>query len=172
MQTLVQDLLNYTRIDYQARPFEPTDMGVVLEEAVANLRSSIEDLQARVTHDPLPTLNADSSQLLQVFQNLIGNAIKFHGDEPPHVHVSAEPAEDGWRFSIRDNGLGIEPQFAERVFEIFKRLHGRDRYPGSGIGLAICKRVIERHGGQIWVEPGAEQGSVFYFTIPTRNGHE
>lgn len=172
MQTLVQDLLNYSRIDYQARPFEPTDCDLVLEEAVANLRSSIEDLHAQVTHDPLPTLNADSSQLLQVFQNLIGNAIKFHGDEPPHVHVSAEPQDSGWRFSIRDNGMGIEPQFAERIFEIFKRLHGRDRYPGSGIGLAICKRVVERHGGHIWVEPGGERGSVFYFTIPTRNGHE
>ena len=179
MQKMIKDLLAYSRVGTRGEPFEPTDCEAVLDQTLANLKVAIEESGAVVTHDPLPTVMADVTQLTQLFQNLIGNAIKFRGEEPPRVHVStksiadrrlqiAEQAEikTGWVFSVRDNGIGIDPQQADRLFLIFQRLHTRAEYPGTGIGLAICKKIVERHGGRIWAESQPEEGSTFYFTIP------
>jgi light-regulated signal transduction histidine kinase (bacteriophytochrome) len=165
MQQLINDLLAYSRVGTQAKPFTPTDFEAVLENTLANLQIAIEESEAIITHDPLPTLMADPVQMVQLLQNLIGNAIKFR-DQPPRIHIHAEPGEKSWLFSVRDNGLGIDPQFFERIFIIFQRLHTRAEYAGTGIGLAICKKIVERHGGRIWVEPAPDQGSIFRFTIP------
>jgi PAS domain S-box-containing protein len=166
MQRLINDLLSYSRVGTRGKGFEPTDCTAVLDQTLANLKAAIEESGAVVTHDPLPTVMADNLQLVQLFQNLIGNAIKFHGEEPPRVHVSAEQKGNEWVFSVRDNGMGIDPQYAERIFVIFQRLHTREEYPGTGIGLAICKKIVECHGGRIWVELQPGIGSTFYFTIP------
>jgi chemotaxis family two-component system sensor kinase Cph1 len=133
---------------------------------VRNLQLAVEESNASVTHGPLPTVLADASQLTQLFQNLVGNAIKFRSEHPPEAHVQAEQREGEWLFSVRDNGIGIEQQYAERIFLIFQRLHTRDEYPGTGIGLAICQRIVERHGGRIWVESQLGSGATFHFTIP------
>jgi len=125
-----------------------------------------------ITHDPLPTVMADGMQLVQLFQNLISNAIKFHGEERPRIHISAKQEENEWVLSVRDNGIGIDPEYHERIFLIFQRLHGRGEYAGTGIGLAICKRIAERHGGRIWVQSELGKGSTFYFTIPVAGGKE
>ena len=166
MQWLINDLLAYSRVTSQEQVFEEVDCTKVLEEVMSNLQLSIEESQAVVTHDPLPTVMADGGQLGQLFQNLIANAITFHGEEPPAVHVSAERKANEWLFSVRDNGVGLDPQYAERIFVIFQRLHDREEYPGTGIGLAICKKVVERHGGRIWVVSQVGQGATFYFTLP------
>ena len=166
MQRLINDLLAYSRVGTRAKAIEPTDCTAVLDQALANLKAAIEKSGAVVTHDPLPTVMADDSQLVQLLQNLIGNAIKFHVEEPPRIHVAAEQKGNEWVFSVRDNGIGIDPQYAERIFVIFQRLHTREEYPGTGIGLAICKKIVERRGGRIWVESQAGIGSTFYFTIP------
>ena len=166
MQRLINDLLTYSRVGTHGKGFESTDCTAVLEQALANLKAAIEQSDAVVTHDPLPTVMADNLQLVQLFQNLIGNAIKFHGEEPPRVHVSAEQKGNEWVFSVRDNGIGIDPRYTERLFILFQRLHTREEYPGTGIGLAICKKIAERHGGRIWVESQPGMGSTFYFTIP------
>jgi len=137
-----------------------------LNAALENLKLAIEESHALVTHDPLPTVLADESQLALVFQNLIGNALKFHGEEPPRIHVSARRTSDFWEFSVRDNGIGIDPQFFDRVFLIFQRLSTRVEHAGSGIGLAICKKIVERHGGRIWIESKPGQGATFFFTLP------
>ncbi|MBZ5657392.1 MAG: response regulator [Acidobacteriia bacterium] len=172
MQVLVQDLLTFSRIGRQAADLQNTDCNAVLETAVKNLRAAVDESGVRVRHDVLPTVMADGSQLLQVFQNLIGNAIKFRGPEPPAIHVSASKQGREWVFSVADNGIGIAPEDAEIVFVIFKRLHTRAEYPGSGIGLAICKKIIERQGGRIWVESQPGRGSTFKFTLPaTREKH-
>jgi len=168
MQQLINDLLTYSRVGTKGREFEPTDCEIILEQALENLQIAIEEKNATVTHDPLPTVLADSVQLGQLFQNLIGNAIKFQGPEPPHVHVSAGRNENGWVFSVRDNGIGIAPEYAERIFVIFQRLHTRDKHPGTGIGLAVCKKIVERHGGRTWVESKPGKGATFYFTLPGR----
>ena len=149
MRDLIDDLLAYSRVETHTKGFAPTDCNAVFDEAVDNLRTAIDDSQATVTHDTLPTVRADKSQLVELFQNLISNAIKFHGEEPPRIHVSAGLQENGRVFSVRDNGIGIDSEYADRIFGIFQRLHTRDQYPGTGIGLAICKRVVESHGGQI-----------------------
>ena len=169
MQRLIADLLEYSRAQTRTRSFEPTDCAAVVDEALGNLRASIEEARAQVTQDALPSVTADAAQLVQVFQNLIGNAIKFHGVEPPRVHVSAERSAGEWIFSVRDNGVGIEPQHRDQIFEVFRRLHPQGKYPGTGIGLAICKRVVERHRGHIWVESTPGRGSVFYFSIPVQS---
>lgn len=170
MQQLIQDLLSYSRVSSQNKPFTEADSELILQTALKNLAISIRESQATVTHAPLPRLLCDPSQLGQLFQNLIGNALKFHGTEPPKIHMGATQSSDGldWLFAISDNGIGIEPEFHERIFIIFQRLHSRAKYKGTGIGLAICKRVVERHGGRIWVESEVGKGSIFYFTIPIR----
>jgi len=166
MQALINDLLAYSRVGTKARPFEPTDCNRVVEIALGNLTVAIAETGAQVTRDSLPTLKGDASQLLQLFQNLIANAIKFKRDEAPKVHITAQ-AEDGfWRFSVSDNGIGIAPEYFERIFVLFQRLHGRGDYPGTGIGLAICKKIVERHGGEISVQSTLGEGSTFTFTIP------
>jgi signal transduction histidine kinase len=166
MQWLINDLLAYSRVTAQDHVYEAVDCNKVLEEVLSDLLVSVEENRAVVTHDPLPTVMADGGQLGQLFQNLIGNAIKFHGKEPPHVHVSIERKPNEWLFSVRDNGVGLDPQYAERIFVIFQRLHDREEYPGTGIGLAICKKVVERHGGRIWVVSQIGQGATFHFTLP------
>ncbi|MBH8565367.1 GAF domain-containing protein [Nostoc sp. CENA67] len=225
MQTLINDLLNYSRVSSRGQPFEQVDCKVIFERAIANLKVAIEECGGEITHDPLPLVMADRTQLAQVFQNLIGNAIKFRKEVPPRIHIGVvrrdrEDGEQGsrkteeqenrgagkqgsrgageqgrvgknnlissspssssyphsplptqnseWLFSVQDNGIGLESQYAERIFVIFQRLHGRSKYSGTGIGLAICKKIIERHGGRIWVESEPGQGSTFYFTIPDR----
>jgi len=216
MQTLINNLLEYSLVDRSNRPFRPVDCEAVLAQALRNLEYTIAESGAHITYDPLPRVIGDALQLQQVFENLIGNAIKFRGPEPPRIHISArlrpvepavtdmqagappvtaaderqtaaeparlaetppeylvaEPAPAAangkieWLFSVRDNGIGIEPQYAERIFRLFQRLHSRREYTGTGIGLAICKKVIERHGGHIWVESQLGAGATFYFTIP------
>jgi hypothetical protein len=172
MQELINDLLTFSRVNTRGQPFTPTDCNVALGRARANLRMAIEESEALVTNDELPTVMADEGQLTRLFQNLIDNAIKFAGDEPPRVHVSAERAEGEWVFSVRDNGIGIEPQYRERIFVIFQQLHGPEDYGGTGIGLAICKRIVERHGGRIWVESELGEGSTFHFTLPAEKGKQ
>jgi two-component system sensor histidine kinase/response regulator len=166
MQALINDLLAYSRLGTKAKPFAPSDCGALVDTAVSNLRVSIEESGARVTHGPLPVVMGDATQLAQLFQNLVGNAIKFRGAEPPQVHIEAELQECDWCFAVRDNGIGIAPEYFERIFVMFQRLHGRREYPGTGIGLALCKKIVERHGGHIWVESTLSTGSVFRFTIP------
>ena len=166
MQRLINDLLAYSRVSTQGKTLETIDSHAALGEALRNLAGSIEENRAIVASDDLPTVRADATQLSQLFQNLIGNAIKFRGAEAPLIRISASDLGREWRFSVRDNGIGIEDQYAEKVFVIFQRLHTRQEYPGTGIGLAICKRVVERHGGRIWFESEAGKGSTFNFTIP------
>jgi light-regulated signal transduction histidine kinase (bacteriophytochrome) len=167
MQRLINDLLAYSRVTSQGQVFERVDCNGLLEEVLGNLRVAIEESRAVVTHDPLPTVMADGRQLGQLFQNLISNAIKFRGEEPPKVYVSAEQQIGEWLFSVRDNGIGVDPQYAERIFVIFQRLHNREEYPGTGIGLAICKKIVERHGGRIWVASQTGQGATVHFTLPS-----
>lgn len=167
LQTMINGLLEYSRVDRSGKSLEPADCGVILERAITNLKVAITESSAVITHDPLPTVMADDTQLLHVFQNLIANAIKFRGNEPPHIHISVTRNENEWTFSVRDNGIGIDPEYNERLFNIFKRLHGRE-YPGIGLGLSICKKIINRHGGKIWVESEPGKGATFYFTIPLR----
>jgi len=166
MWKLINDLLAYSRVGTRGHTFEPINCETILQGALDNLKVTIEESGAVVTHDSLPTVMADSLQLGQLFQNLVGNAIKFRGDERPRIHLSASRNGGGWTFSVRDNGIGIAPEFAERIFIIFQRLHGPQKYPGTGIGLAICKKIVERHGGRIWVESEPEKGATFYFTLP------
>jgi len=168
MHRLIQDMLAYSRVDIQGTRFVPTDCTVILDRVLVNLRGAIQESGAAVTHDPLPTLMGDAPQLVQLLQNLIGNAIKFRGEAPPEVHVGIVHQEGRWIFSVRDNGIGMDPHHAGRIFSIFRRLHIQRAYPGTGIGLAICKRIVERHGGHIWVESELGKGSTFYFTIPDR----
>jgi len=166
MQNLITDLLTYSRVGSRKEVFRPTDMQAVLETAIENLRTSIKETGASVTFESLPTITADPSQMTQLLQNLIGNAIKFRADRPPEVHVRGTHENGEWKFGVCDNGIGIETQYFDRIFLIFQKLHSRTKYPGTGIGLAICKRIVERHSGKIWVESAPEKGSAFYFTIP------
>lgn len=170
LQTLISNLLEYSRVGTHGKSFKPTDMQAVLQHALTSLCLAIQESGTVVTCDPLPTLSVDEGQCAQLFQNLLSNAIKFHGAEPPRVHVAAMRREDDWLFSVRDNGIGLDMQYAERIFGIFQRLHGRDEYPGTGIGLALCRKIVERHGGRIWVESQPEQGATFYFTFPLIGG--
>jgi len=168
MQALIRDLLALARVGTHAHPFEPTDVAAALQTVLANLAVVLRESGAVVTHDALPTVMAEPSQLIQLLQNLIGNAVKFHGALTPEIHVGAEHLPGEWRLSVRDNGIGIEPQHFQRIFVVFQRLHTRREYPGTGIGLAVCKKIVERHGGRIWVESQPGQGSTFYFTLPDR----
>ena len=166
MQRLINDLLAYSRVGTRGKPFKPVDSKVILGEATDNLTKAIEESGAVITQDALPLVMGDEVQLLQVFQNLIANAIKFHGPEPPQIQVKTERRNHEWVFAIQDNGIGIAPEHQKRIFAIFQRLHHRSEYPGTGIGLAICKKIVERHGGRIWVESQLAKGSTFYFSLP------
>jgi PAS domain S-box-containing protein len=166
MQTLIRDLLSYSRVDARSRPFTQIPFLDIVNDALTLLDSSIHDSGAQVTWGPLPEIMGDRSQLVQLVQNLIGNGLTYRGDQPPRIHVSVERRGTEWIFSVRDNGIGIDPKYREQIFEIFKRLHDQKEYPGTGIGLAVCRRVVNRHGGKIWVESELGHGSTFRFTIP------
>jgi PAS domain S-box-containing protein len=166
MKTLINDLLIYSRVGTASKPYLPISGDEVFNRATANLRVVIAESGAKVTHDPLPVILADDTQIVQLFQNLIGNALKFRSDRAPHIHVGVETKGDQWVFSFKDNGIGIEPEYKERIFIIFQRLHLSTDYPGTGIGLAVCKKIVERHGGKIWVESEPGQGATFCFTLP------
>jgi PAS domain S-box-containing protein len=168
MQTLIQDLLEYSRVDRRGRPIEAVSAESCLQAALKNLGTAIQESHAEIISDPLPTVHADSTQLTQLFQNLIGNSIKFRGEKEPRVQVTATQLNDSWQFAVRDNGIGIDPQYFERIFLVFQRLHTRREYQGTGIGLALCKKIVERHGGSIWLESHHGEGSTFYFTLPIK----
>jgi PAS domain S-box-containing protein len=170
MESLLGALRMYTQLSMSGRePTEDVDAGAVLERALASLEVAINESGASITRGALPHIRMYEFQLEQLFQNLIGNAIRYRGDEAPRVSIAAVRQGDVWRFSVQDNGIGIEPQFQEQIFGIFKRLHNRTEYPGTGMGLAICQRIVERPGGRIWVESQPGKGSTFYFTVPCRN---
>jgi signal transduction histidine kinase len=166
MQTLIQDLLAFSRVGRGGLALKSADCNTILENAIKNLHTAIEESGAVITHDPLPTVLADGSQMQQLFQNLIGNGIKFRGSEKPLIDIHAEPKDQEWLFAVSDNGIGIASENAETVFVIFQRLHTRAEYPGNGIGLSICKKIVEQHGGKIWVEPKPGPGTTFKFTLP------
>ena len=170
MKTLVQDLLQFSRVETQGKPLEPTDADDACAIAIENLAAAIEESAAEVTREPLPSIQADHAQLERLFQNLIGNAIKYRSVEPPRIHITAADDGEQWILRVRDNGIGIDPQYHERIFVIFQRLHARDEYSGTGIGLAVCKRIVERFGGRIWVESQEGAGSVFCMTFPKSVG--
>jgi len=167
MDGLIHGLLEYSRVGTRGKAPEPAPCDEALADALANLRAAIDEAGATVTQDALPNLSIDRAQVTQLFQNLIANAIKFRGQNPPRVHVSASSGDTEWTFAVRDNGVGISPDSYEHVFTIFGRLHPPEEYPGFGIGLAFCKRIAQRHGGRIWVESKPGEGSTFYFTLPT-----
>lgn len=168
MQQLINDLLAYSRVGTRGRPLMPTEFEDVLSKAMANLEIAVQESGAVVTHDQLPTAMADELQMIQLFQNLIGNAIKFRSQEAPQIHVSARQEGNEWIFSVRDNGIGIDPQFHDRIFVLFQRLNARDEYPGTGIGLTVSKKIVERHGGRIWLESEPGRGTTFYFSLPAQ----
>ncbi|MEX2376068.1 MAG: PAS domain S-box protein [Dehalococcoidia bacterium] len=167
MQALISDLLAYSRVGTRGGEFEEVSMEIALKGVLRGLGPAIEETSAVVTNDPLPVVEGDTTQLSQLLQNLIANALKFRGDEPPRVHVSARAEGSEWVFAVRDEGIGIDPKFQERIFVIFQRLHSRGEYPGTGIGLAICRKIVERHGGGIWVESSPGEGATFFFTLPS-----
>ena len=166
MQRLINDLLVYSRVGRRGKEPEATDCEDVFRRVLRNLGAAIEESGASVTNDPLSTVVGDATQLGQLFQNLVGNSIKYRAAAAPEVKVSAQVQGNEWLFSVRDNGIGVEPQYQQRIFEVFQRLHTSDEHAGTGIGLAICKKIVERHNGRIWVESAPKQGSTFYFTLP------
>jgi len=167
MQELIHDLLAYARVGTRGKEFQPTPVSRIVESAVSNLSSAIDETGAEIVVEDLPTVTCDGSQLVQVFQNLIGNAVKFaRPGESPVVRVGAFEGDGVWTFAVRDNGIGIEPKYFERIFQMFQRLHTRQEYAGTGIGLALCKKIVERHGGRIRVESTPGQGTTFLFTLP------
>jgi len=178
MSDLIRDLLNYSRVGSRQGPLEPVDCNSMLKKALENLKVSIEESSAVIESGPLPTVLVDEVHLIQLFQNMIGNSIKYRSGAQPRISIMAEQivrspipipppvTGRGWLFMIKDNGIGIDPKYSEQIFQIFQRLHARDKYPGTGIGLAVCKKIVEHHGGRIWVESETGNGSTFYFTIP------
>ncbi|MGW4405613.1 sensor histidine kinase [Nonomuraea sp. NPDC004702] len=171
MQLLINDLLDFSRVGRVSGERLPTDSGGALDRALENLSATIEDTGATVTRDDLPVVEGNRMQLTQLFQNLVENAIKFRSEDPPRVRLTAERKGDMWEFSCSDNGIGVDPKYADRIFLIFQRLHPRDVYPGTGIGLALCRKIVEYHGGQLWLdaEP-ADQGTTFRWTLPAAGG--
>ena len=166
MQGLIIDLLAYTRLERQSEEVTATDSEAVLDHALRDLQLALAEGDAVVTHDALPTVTAVPGQLRQVLENLLSNAVKFRGPEPLRIHLSAQRQGREWVFSVRDNGIGLEPQYAPRIFQLFQRLHTGRRYPGTGMGLTMCKKIVEHHGGRIWVESTPGEGATFYFTLP------
>jgi signal transduction histidine kinase len=166
MRALIDGLLDYSRVQTQGRPFADVDCESVLDWALRNLEASLVESGAQVTRSAMPVLFGDDGQLARLMQNLIGNAIKYRGEKPPEIRIEAQERDDEWVISVADNGIGIDPKHFDRVFAIFQRLHTREEYPGTGIGLAVCKRIVERHNGRMWVESEVGRGSVFFFTIP------
>jgi PAS domain S-box-containing protein len=169
MRNLIQDLLAYARVGSQGGALVEADTNQLVDQAIANLDVAIKESGGTVTRADLPRVTVEKTQFVQLVQNLLSNAIKFRGQEPPRVHVAAEANGAEWTFSVEDNGIGLDMQFAEKIFAIFQRLHGRGEYPGTGIGLAICKKIVERHGGKIWVQSSPGAGSTFFFTVPGRS---
>ncbi|MBI3252738.1 MAG: PAS domain S-box protein [Candidatus Omnitrophica bacterium] len=165
MQALIQDLLQYSRTGTAKLIFRATDLNAVVAEALSNLELRVKETQAEVIYKDLPTLKANKIFMVSLFQNLIGNSLKFRSEEAPRIEIDAKKTDEGYEFTVTDNGIGIDPQFAGRLFVIFQRLHPKDQYEGTGIGLAVCKRIVERHGGRIWIEPGKGKGSMFKFTL-------
>jgi light-regulated signal transduction histidine kinase (bacteriophytochrome) len=166
MQALIEDLLMFSRVGTKAKEPAPVDSLTSVQAALANLRMTIQRNGAEVTHDAMPVVVADQMQLTQLFQNLVGNALKYRSEAPPRIHIGVWRDGTQCRFSVRDNGIGIEPRFHERIFGLFQRLHERGKFEGTGIGLAVCKKIVERHGGTIWVESNQDQGTTFHFTLP------
>ncbi len=166
MQQMISDLFVFSRVTTQAKAFAQADLGEVLQNALANLEVAIHESGAKITHDKMPAAQVDASQFTQLFQNLISNALKFCAAELPTVFIGCERSRGEWRFSIRDNGIGIEEKEFKHLFQLFHRLHGRSEYPGSGIGLAVCKKIVERHGGRIWIESIVGKGTTFFFSLP------
>ena len=166
MREMIEGLLQYSRVDAQGDPLEPVDLDTVLETALEDLLMKIEEHDAEITIESLPTVEGDRGQLRQVFQNLVSNAIEYSGDELPQIHITAEREDTRWIVSVSDEGIGIDPADADRIFEVFQRLHTREEYAGTGIGLALCQRIVERHGGEIRVDSEPGEGSTFSFTLP------
>lgn len=168
MQQLIKDLLAYCRLGTGGQAPRRTSCLDALDEALRNLQVAISESGATITNDALPEVLADRAQLAQLFQNLIGNAIKYRSEQPPRIHVGVRASEsEEWIFSVRDNGIGIDAKYHDRIFAMFQRLHGRTRYPGTGIGLTLCRKIVERHGGRIWVAPGSGTGTTFMFSMPS-----
>jgi light-regulated signal transduction histidine kinase (bacteriophytochrome) len=165
MRNLIGDLLAYSRVGSSRKEFAPIALEDTLNRAMENLQPSIDEARAIITHDPLPSVLGDDDQMIQVLKNLIGNAVKFRSADRPQIHIGARQLEERWLFFVRDNGIGIDAHYTERVFVIFQRLHSADQYPGTGVGLAIARRIVERHGGSIWVDSEPGKGSTFYFTL-------
>jgi chemotaxis family two-component system sensor kinase Cph1 len=166
MSALTEDLLRYSIVsNAETRPVQIVDTGSALQASLLNLRSSIEESGARITHDVMPAVLADFEGMVQVFQNLVSNAIKYHGNQAPEIHIGVKEQDEYWLFLVRDRGIGITERYWQRIFEPFKRLHGKE-YPGTGIGLSICQRILERNGGKIWLESELGRGTTFYFTVP------
>ena len=172
MKQMIADLLVYSRVGKSRREVVAVACEAALNRACADLRACILESVAEISHGPLPTVAGDAAQFTHLFQNLIGNAIKFHGQAPPRIHVSAEQNGEEWIFSVRDNGIGLDQKFADRIFMVFQRLHGREDYPGTGIGLAIARKIVEHRGGRIWVESEPGKGATFRFTVPLRHPDE
>ncbi len=170
MRGLIHGLLEYSRVGTRASDPEPVGCEEALGVAMRNLAAQIDETGATITHDPLPTVVADGTQLIQLLQNLLANAMRFHGDAPPTVHVSARRDDRMWRLSVRDHGIGIEEPYLERIFGVFQRLHTREEYPGTGVGLSICRRIAERHGGRVWAESVPGEGATFHATLPAKRG--
>lgn len=170
LREMIDDLLAYSRVDTQAEPLNPTDVEAVVERARENLQVQIEETDARVSVGSLPTVEADDNQLEQVFQNLLSNAIKYRSDAPPRIDIDAERDGETWVFRVADNGIGIEESEVDRIFDVFQRLHAEADYPGTGIGLALCQKIVDRHAGDMWVDSEPGDGSTFYFSIPATEG--
>lgn len=166
MKVLIDDLLTFSRVGTQGRPFDAADCNYIIEQVLADQAPAIDSSGAMVTHGQLPTVSGDATQLAQLLQNLVSNALKYRRDVAPRVHVDVETGKEAWVFSVRDNGIGVAPHHYDRIFQMFQRLHHRNEYPGTGIGLAVCHKIVERHGGRIWLESELGEGSTFYFTIP------
>ena len=170
MRELIDDLLEYSRLDTKGKEFASVNMNEILESTIKMLKVPIEENKADIFVGSLPTIKADQLQMSQLMQNLVGNAIKFHGSERPLVQITANPGARDWTFSVKDNGIGLNEEYSDKIFQMFQRLHARDKYPGTGVGLAIAKKIVERHGGRIWVESAEGKGATFFFTIPKTGG--